>query len=80
MYVLNGLIGIKNWYEQLPDRGRFFYLIQSIDDISILQDIFHEDTSLYLPDWNNEQQVNFFYERLNSFLLMKDIKDEQCEK
>lgn len=56
-----------------------FYLIQYIDDISILKDIFHEDISSYLPDWNNEQQVNFFYERLNSFLLMKDIKNEQYE-
>ena len=56
-----------------------FYLIQYIDNIFILKDIFYEDISPYLPDWNNEQQVAFFYERLNSFLLMKDIKNEQYE-
>lgn len=60
--------------------NRAFYLIQYIDDVSILKDIFHEDITPYLPNWDNKQQVNFFYERLNSFLLMKDIKDEQYEE
>ena len=54
-----------------------FYLIQYIDNISILNnDIFHEDITPYIPNWNDEQQVNSFYERLKSFLIMREISNE----